>query len=104
MPIKRVVPVSDIDIAFGRALRRTRRRADFTQDYIAIRANVTRSYVSRLEHAVSQPSLGMFISVAGALGMSPITLLAETLWELARVNDSPRGGFAPRTLNNDGVD
>jgi len=48
------------------------------QDQFALIANIDRSYYGKLERGERQPSLGLLLRAAGALGISGATLVEET--------------------------
>ena len=57
--------------AFSVVLREIRTEKGLSQDEVAERLDVARSYISYLESGQRYPSLEMFISVAQALGVRP---------------------------------
>ena len=62
--------------AFGKALRQCREQARVSQEELAHLAHVDRTFVSRAERGVSQPSLATVLSLAKALNVSAATLVA----------------------------
>lgn len=48
------------------------------QDQLALSANIDRSYYGKLERGERQPSLGLLLRAAKALGVSGSTLVEET--------------------------
>lgn len=73
---------SPVAIAFGSALRRLREAAGLSQDALAKKAGMDRTYPSLLERGLRSPTLKMFLRLARCLGVSPHVLLAETIAEL----------------------
>ena len=69
--------------SFGIVLRRRRDGLALSQERLAESAEIDRTFVSMLERGVHQPSLGVFIRVAGALGVAPETLMAELVAEMS---------------------
>lgn len=67
-------------MAFGRALREERGRAGLSQEELAFRAKVDRTFVSKAERGERQPALATVFLLAGALNMSASALVqrAET--------------------------
>jgi transcriptional regulator with XRE-family HTH domain len=59
---------------FGRALRRRRRDLDLTQDDLADRSALHRSYISELERGMRNPSLQNIEKLAEALELSIVEL------------------------------
>jgi transcriptional regulator with XRE-family HTH domain len=69
--------------AFGQVLRSSRREAELSQEELAHRSGLHRTYVSQLERGLKSPSLGAIESLATALGTRPHQLIraAEELRE-----------------------
>lgn len=59
----------------GRNLRRHRRSAGLTQEELAYRASLDRTYLSDIERGIRNPTLLMMHDLATALGLSVIDLL-----------------------------
>lgn len=53
----------------GQILHDARMEAGMTQMELAKRTNTTKSYISRVENGVINPSVGMFYRLINALGM-----------------------------------
>ena len=73
-----------IAVAFGRVLREIRRSRRISQEELAERAGVDRTYPSMLERGVRAPGLPVAISVAIALGVEPDGLVRTTVERLRR--------------------
>jgi transcriptional regulator with XRE-family HTH domain len=71
-----------IKVAFGRVLRRLRKKAGLTQVGLALQCAVDSTYVSLLELAIRSPSILMFCALADGLEVSPVDLLTDMLAEL----------------------
>ena len=56
-------------IAFGRVLRKLRKKSGLTQEQLGFEADIRRSYVSILELGQQQPSLSTIIKLAKALNV-----------------------------------
>jgi transcriptional regulator with XRE-family HTH domain len=65
----------EIGVAFGRVLRRKRQETGFTQEHLALEADVQRNYVSLIERGVNQPTIAVLFKLANALKCSPSTLI-----------------------------
>lgn len=63
--------------AFGRALRQRRREVGFSQEKLALSAGTERVYVSWLESGKRQPTFGVIVKLAGALGCSAADIVAD---------------------------
>lgn len=53
----------------GQILHTARKEAGLTQDELAQKINLTKSYISKLERGHIVPSAGLFFSIINALGM-----------------------------------
>ena len=56
-------------------VRSTRLAAGISQEELAFRAGIDRTYASQIERAIANPSLGITCAVADALGCTLIDLL-----------------------------
>lgn len=63
---------------FGRVLRAYRRSRGLTQEELAERADLDRTYPSLLERGLRSPSLLMVFQIAEALGIDPAELVSKT--------------------------
>jgi transcriptional regulator with XRE-family HTH domain len=68
--------------AFGAILRIARSDAGISQEMLAERADIDRTYPSLLERGLRQPTLGRVIEIAQALGVEPVTLVTMTVARL----------------------
>lgn len=80
MRLKRNV---DLAAAFGRVMREQRLAAGFTQESLAGRCGVDRTYPRMLEKGLRIPSLSVFVTVARGLNIHPVKFLSYVL-EAAR--------------------
>lgn len=62
---------------FGKVLREYRTKAGLSQEALADRANLDRTYVSLLERGLRLPTLGTVFRLSGALGVGPGTLVGK---------------------------
>ena len=53
----------------GNVILQARKDAKMTQSELAVRANVTKSYISRVENGFIEPGVSMFYRIMEALGM-----------------------------------
>lgn len=68
----------------GDLLRKAREKADLTQEELAFRAEVDRTYISQLEHDKKSPTVDMLFRLCRAMQASPgriITALERRLGE-----------------------
>jgi transcriptional regulator with XRE-family HTH domain len=62
-------------IRVGANIRKARTEARITQDELAARAGIFRTYLSRIESGKANPTLLVFVALAMALNVSPGELL-----------------------------
>jgi transcriptional regulator with XRE-family HTH domain len=62
---------------FGELLRQTRLKAGMTQEALAGKTRLTREYISLMELGKRTPTIGVFIRVSRALGLSPADLILQ---------------------------
>ena len=70
--------------AFGATLRAARREAGISQESLADRCDIDRTYPSLLERGLRSPTLGMLFRISEALGIEATRLVAATLDKLRR--------------------
>ncbi len=63
--------------AFGRSVRRYRHMLGLSQEELADRANIHRTYIGGIERGERNPTLTMIQRIATALGVTPGTLLED---------------------------
>lgn len=68
----------DIGVIFGEVLRRHRSEKNISQEELAHRAGVDRTFVSRLERGIRQPTITTMIGIGQALGVRAADLMRET--------------------------
>ncbi len=68
---------SGINRRFGKAIRRRRRELDFSQEELAERAELHRSYISDIERGERNPSLENIEKLAKALNISIAHLFTD---------------------------
>lgn len=77
---------------FAQNLVRARKRADLSQEEVAIRASVHRTEISQLERALRVARIDTLAKLAGALEIPPGCLLEGISWEPGGIT---LGGFRP---------
>lgn len=65
-------------VAFGEILRAARLRVHLSQEALGLACDIDRTYVSLLERGERQPTLSTLFALAGQLGVTPETLVAQT--------------------------
>lgn len=68
----------DVSSVFGSILKRRRTLANISQEELAFRAGVDRTFISRLERGVRQPTITTLIGLGAALGIPASELVSET--------------------------
>lgn len=63
--------------ALGGFIRQQRRVADLSLRELAAMTSVSNAYLSQVERGLHQPSLKVLRSIAEALGVTPVSLLAQ---------------------------
>jgi transcriptional regulator with XRE-family HTH domain len=63
--------LGNLDDAFGKILQLRRLRRGFSQERLAIEANLTRTYISQLEYGIKNPSLLTIVKISNALNVKP---------------------------------
>ena len=76
--------VSGVEPIFGEVLRRVRIKKQLSQEELAFEAGVDRTFVSRLERGLKQPTITTLIGLGAALGVSAADLVRETEKEYLR--------------------
>jgi transcriptional regulator with XRE-family HTH domain len=66
-----------LQIVFGQVVRRARQELGVSQEELAARAGLHRTYISLLERGLRNPSLSVITQLADALKTSPSRLVAE---------------------------
>jgi transcriptional regulator with XRE-family HTH domain len=79
-----------IAVAFGHVLRAAREAAGLSQQTLALRAEIDRTYPSLLERGLRSPSLGTLMNLAPVLGVPPEALVKRT--EAQLLANGPPGG------------
>ena len=69
--------------AFAQVLAELPRTGGLTQEALAHEAGIDRTFVGLLETGRRQPTLSVLFALAGALGVKPEKLIAETCSRMA---------------------
>ena len=81
---------TEAGVAFGRVLAHLRAAVGVSQEELAHRADVDRTFISRLERGVRQPTITTLIAVGEALGTTATELVQATEKELQSNNKKRR--------------
>ncbi|MFU2511233.1 helix-turn-helix domain-containing protein [Pseudoalteromonas sp. ASV78] len=74
----------DAKIAFGIVLKKVRKEKNISQEQLALKANIERAHISKLERGLFQPSLSTIIAIANILDCKPGMLVDMAAEELTR--------------------
>lgn len=58
-------------------IKSIRKQANLSQEQLALMANIDRSFVSRLERGIANPSYLILLQLASALGCKPKELIPD---------------------------
>lgn len=64
--------------AFGEVLRECRAKAGCSQEALALKAELDRTYISLLERGLRQPTLETLFKLADVLEIAPATMVSRT--------------------------
>lgn len=78
------VPRSSFHLAFGRAIREIRHELGISQEELALRADIQRSYLGGIERGERNPSLTNIVKIARTLKVAPSEILSRAEREEAR--------------------
>ncbi len=76
--------VNEIPAVFGRILREERKRQAFSQEQLALRAEVDRTFVSQIERGLRQPTLTTLFKLSKVLKLRPSALVERMERSLTR--------------------
>lgn len=67
------------EAAFGSVIRQTRRWREMKQDELAHKSGIGRTFLSKLERGLSQPTLTTILQLATALRLEPGELITRVV-------------------------
>jgi transcriptional regulator with XRE-family HTH domain len=73
----RMETVSRLNTVFGAQLRSARKTAHLTQEELAFRAGLDRTYISLLERGLKSPTLTTFFQLCRVLDQQPDIFIAQ---------------------------
>ncbi|WAW10985.1 helix-turn-helix domain-containing protein [Oxalobacter vibrioformis] len=73
-----ITDAPNIPSIFGEVLRDKRLALNISQEELAFRAGVDRTFVSRIERGLRQPTITSLIALSSALGISATELIKTT--------------------------
>ena len=86
---------------FGDQLRQLRKAANITQEELAFRAGLARTYISLLERGVKSPSLTIFLRLCAVLQRKPEEVIAQVYQRLLREEKEGYGLLFPDGIKKD---
>jgi transcriptional regulator with XRE-family HTH domain len=69
--------MTDINKALGKVLAKHRNISKISQEELADRAGIHRTYVSQIERGLKSPTLSILFQVSNSLGTTASSLIAE---------------------------
>jgi transcriptional regulator with XRE-family HTH domain len=69
--------MSGLGVRFGSVVRQLRESHSLSQEQLAERADLNRSYIGEIERGSAMPSLATLIKLSSALEITPSSLLAR---------------------------
>lgn len=66
-----------VPTAFGKVLREQREARELSQEALALKADVDRTFVSQIERGIRQPTLTTICKLASALEIQPSALITR---------------------------
>lgn len=77
-------PELELNKVFGNVLKKYREERKISQEALAWDAGISRTYVSRLESGIRQPTITTLFGLAHALQISPAELIIATEKEFTK--------------------
>ena len=75
--------MTDLNTSIAQALVKYRRVAQLSQEELADRAGIHRTYVSQIERGLKMPTLAILVKISAALSVKP----SDIVQEIEREND-----------------
>lgn len=66
-----------LKIAFGEVIKERRKLQNISQEQLALRSDLDRTYISKLERGIHQPSLETIFAIAKVLECTPSSLVSD---------------------------
>ncbi|MDX2077639.1 MAG: helix-turn-helix transcriptional regulator [bacterium] len=82
--------MSNLDKAFGLAVRQKRLELKFSQEDLAFESGLHRTYISQIERGIKSPSLRVISIIARAL-QTKVYLLIQIAEEFYSINETKEG-------------
>ena len=80
---------------FGEQLRQLRKAAGLTQEELAFRVGLDRTYISLLERGIKSPTLNTFFRLCKVLNQQPAAVIAQVYERIEQIQlmaEEPDGG------------
>ncbi|RTQ92258.1 helix-turn-helix domain-containing protein [Lysinibacillus telephonicus] len=72
----------ELNEAFGYVLRKLRKDAQLSQEDLALRCDLDRTYIGLLERAQRQPTLSTIFKIANVLEIAPSDLIKQVEYHI----------------------
>lgn len=73
---------------FGQVLKSIRKKQKLSQEELAFRCNLDRTYISMLERGIHQPTLSSLLAIAGAMDMKAAELVSLVEEEIETIKSN----------------
>lgn len=67
--------MSEINVIFGRIIAKLRQSSGYSQEELAERAGIHRTYVSQIERGLKSPTVVMLLKLSKALNTTPSKIM-----------------------------
>ncbi|PSF38638.1 XRE family transcriptional regulator [Aphanothece hegewaldii CCALA 016] len=79
--------MKEINKVIGRVLLQSRTKAKLSQEELAYRAGIHRTYVSQIERGLKSPTLSVLFKISKALNTTASNLITEVEYEINDLYD-----------------
>ena len=78
-----------VEVSFGPVLRKLRENAALSQEQLAFRSGLHRTYISLLERGIKSPTLQAIVKISGALEIGPDEIVRLSVRQFRSDSDGP---------------
>lgn len=86
---------------FGKQLQQIRKAANFTQEELAFKVGLARTYISLLERGIKSPTLTVFFRLCVALDQKPEEVVAQVYKRMLREETEGKGQLLHSNTKDD---
>ncbi|ALS26952.1 Xre family transcriptional regulator [Paenibacillus sp. 32O-W] len=76
-----------IELSFAKVLKSVRIKRKMSQEELAFRSDLDRTYISMLERGIHQPTIASLFALSKALNMKPSDMIRLVEIEIGEVDD-----------------